>query len=521
MPREDNTTRIRRELLVRLGRLALEGTLADSIDGVPFDMTAEGWETMRCCVHHDRAILRLRSHALLGGDVRGMDDVRKPLSVLAEESQNSRCQDGAELGESGRFPLQVLGEACNACAKSRYVVTDACQACVARPCKVNCPKGAVTVNGRSHIDPDKCVNCGLCEKSCPFHAIVKVPVPCEEVCPTGAISKGEDGIARIDEAKCILCGKCLRACPFGAPIEQTQYLEAASWLREQARPLIALVAPATMAQFPVSSGKFMAGLYRLGFAAVAEVAEAACATAEREAAELRERMHRSEGFLATSCCPSWVLASKALGNVAGHVSHTPSPMAIAAKWARKRYPEARIVFIGPCLAKRAEARGFPGEDGRKLVDAVLSAEEIGALFTAKDIQLQALEEARAVQLAEQGSSLDLCYGRGFAQSGGVAASVQSVLENENSRIEVGSSWTIRTLVIQGLSKQVLALAALWNKQAPDADLVEVMACEGGCIGGPLAIAQAKSAAVFLQRYMSEPLPEAKVASSSEAVEKAV
>ncbi len=83
---------------------------------------------------------------------------------------------------------------------------------------MNCPKDAIRFkkNGQAMIDHDTCVSCGICHKSCPYHAIVYIPVPCEEACPVKAISKDERGIEHIDESKCIYCGKCMNACPFGA-----------------------------------------------------------------------------------------------------------------------------------------------------------------------------------------------------------------------------------------------------------------------------------------------------------------
>ena len=76
---------------------------------------------------------------------------------------------------------------------------------------MNCPKDAIHFkkNGQAEIDHDTCISCGKCHQNCPYHAIVYIPIPCEEVCPVKAISKDEYGVEHIDESKCIYCGKCV------------------------------------------------------------------------------------------------------------------------------------------------------------------------------------------------------------------------------------------------------------------------------------------------------------------------
>ena len=87
---------------------------------------------------------------------------------------------------------------------------------MARPCETNCAKKAITVTDKAFIEQDKCIKCGLCATYCPYGAIHKSVVPCEEPCPVNAIKKDADGREEIDIEKCISCGKCLQSCPFGA-----------------------------------------------------------------------------------------------------------------------------------------------------------------------------------------------------------------------------------------------------------------------------------------------------------------
>ncbi len=277
MAKENNAVKLRRALLAKLARLTQEGRLAEGVDSIPFEMTREGWEVTGCCVHHDRALIRLRLLAMLGFPAEGLSDVERPLSEYAAAASGEPPRGG--------FPLTMVTEACNACAKTRYLVTDACQGCLARPCQTGCPKGAISMlEDRSRIDASKCASCGLCEKACPFHAIVRVPVPCEEACPAGAIRKLDDGTAHIDEEKCILCGRCIGACPFGAPAERSEMARVIARLASGGRAgqgerrAVAIVAPAAMAQFPFPAEKFASSLLALGFS---DVVEAAGGGAER------------------------------------------------------------------------------------------------------------------------------------------------------------------------------------------------------------------------------------------------
>ena len=486
----NNASRLKREVMIRSARLALEGRLAEGADRIPYEMTAEGWETIRCCKHHDRAILRLRTMAVLGADPEGLDDADRPLADCAREAlaRAAAAPEARKEAVAGRRPLALIGEACNACVKTRYLVTEACQGCLARPCKMNCPKGALVVEGgRARIDPAKCVNCGLCMKNCPYTAIVKLPVPCEEACPVGAISKGLDGVERIDHEKCVLCGKCVRECPFGAVVERSELVDVALELKA-GKPAVALVAPAVAVQFPGGLGRLKAALRLLGFAAVMEVARGAETTAEREAEELVERMEKGEGFLATSCCPAWTrTARKHLPALLANVSSTPSPMAFAAELAAREAPGALRVFVGPCAAKRGEAAENP------LVDRVLTAEELGALFVAAGVDVGALEPEDATGAAPGA--------RAFAASGGVAAAVAARLSGADAGAASAGA-APRLLVVNGISKQGLMLMETWAAKPPEADLVEVMACEGGCVGGACVLANPRLAKLELDRMVA-------------------
>jgi [FeFe] hydrogenase (group B1/B3) len=475
----NNSANIKREILVRIAKLELAGNLEKGVHYIPREMAPKDKPPFRCCVYHDREILRMRVLARLGCSVEEYDD-DKPLSEYAEEALKRK---------KPTWPmLTVLHDACNACVRSHYMVTNACQGCFARPCMINCPKKAITVDRHAHIDETKCINCGLCLQNCPYHSIIKIPVPCEEACPVGAITKDETGHERIDYDKCIFCGRCMSECPFGAMMDKSQLVDVIQRLMKKKQKVVALYAPAIAAQFKAKPGQLEAALLASGFDDVLEVAIGADICADKEAAEFEERMHRGDKMMTTSCCSAYVRAVQIhVPALKPCVSETRSPMHYTAAIAKKENPKCITVFIGPCLAKRRE--GFDD----KLVDYVLSIEEIGALFIAKNIDVASYEPT-------PGKTIPTATGRGFAKTGGVAQAVKVRLHDKS---------ILKEGVINGLNKagmKTLSMYGMINeekmqKPADCPNLIEVMACEGGCIGGPLVITNPKIANTLLTEYV--------------------
>ena len=472
----NGASQIKREILVRIARLQLEGMLAEGIHAIPREMAPRNSEPFRCCIYHDREILRMRVIARLGHSVEEYDD-EKPLTEYVREAL-ARDRPSEPM-------LTVLDDACNACVRAHYLVTNACQACVARPCMMNCPKKCIDITGgRAKIDESACVSCGLCQQNCPYHAIIRVPVPCEDACPVGAIGKDENGKERIDYGKCIFCGACMRECPFGAMMDKGQLVDGIRNIQE-GKKVVALYAPAIAAQFRAVPGQLEGAFLKAGFTGTFEVAVGADITADREAEEFEERMDRGDVLMTTSCCSAYVRAVRLhVPELNPCVSETRSPMHYTAELAKRADPSSVTVFIGPCLAKRKEGLDDP------LVDYVLSAEEIGALFVAKGIDIG---ECDAVACACQPTAT----GRNFAQSGGVAEAV---------RVRLAHPEKLRFAVINGLDRAGMKQLALYGKAASagtlaDANLVEVMACPGGCIAGPSVITNPKVASIQLKKYV--------------------
>lgn len=468
----NNATLIRRELIIRLAKKYFQQQL-DQTDRIPVEMFPRKETPVRCCIHKDRAVVRYRLMALMGHRIEEETDELKPLAAYAAEAQQ---RDGVE-GPS----LTVVDEACSSCVKNNYFVTNACQGCVARPCIMNCPKNAISmVDGHAKIDSKKCVNCGLCMKECPYHAIIYMPVPCEEACPVGAISKDEFGKEKIDFDKCTFCGKCLRECPFGAIMERSQIIDILKQLTSS-KKTVAMIAPAIVGQFSASLGKIIGALKQLGFDEVVEVAYGADLTAQAETVEWQERMEKGEPFMTTSCCPAYTeTVRKHIPELKPFVSETPSPMQLTAEWVKKETPEKTTVFVGPCVAKRNEALQT------STVDYVMSIEELGALFIASDIDVQESNEEPATKIGAEN-------GRGFPVSGGVTAAIAN-------SIPAGTEF--KPVMIDGLDKKTLRELKRLPK-ACSGNFVECMACEGGCMSGPGVISNPKLARRSLQKLLTK------------------
>ena len=447
----------KRELLIRIVKLLKEDNLVDGIKYVPVEMRPKNKKSIHCCVHKDRYILKHKIISILGFEITDEEIDLIPLSDFAKKSlENKNVKENI---------LSVVHEACSACMSSQYFVTNMCRGCEGRPCMMNCPKNAISFKGgKATISQEDCVSCGLCQKVCPYRAIVYTPVPCEDACPVKAITKQEDGTEEIDKDKCIYCGKCMQACPYGAIMERCKVIDIHKSLTDPNKKTIAIPAPALYGQFNTTPGKILSAIKKIGFDEVLEVAQGAEETSRHESEELIERMEEGKPFMTTSCCPAYVgWVDKHAQSLKPYVSETHSPMVYAARQAKQMYPDANVVFIGPCLAKRYEAE-FVDE-----VDYIMSFEELGAFLVAHNISVEDCEE---MELNAQVTT----FSRGYAQAGGVRNAIVNA---------VGDKYT--TLSIEGLDKQNQRLLKGMEKK-PEAQFVEVMACEGGCINGPCSLA---------------------------------
>lgn len=321
----------------------------------------------------------------------------------------------------------------------------------------------------------------MCISACPYNAIVKVAVPCEDNCPVDAIEKNEDGTAKIDFDKCISCGRCVSKCPFGAVHEKSQLIEVLKLLKNK-EEISLMFAPAIAAHFPGTVGQLKSAIKKIGFTNVYEVAQGADVTIKNEAEEFAERMAEGQEFMTTSCCAGYnEFIKKHLPEIKPFESTTKTPLYYTAEIAKKEHPKAKTVFVSPCVAKKREVQENPN------VDYVLNIEELGAMFVALRIEIMNCED-------EQSTVEPSKQGRNFPITGGVAEAVKFYADCE-----------VCPAVINGLNKDSIRQLKKYakNGKCEDGNLVEVMCCEGGCIRGNSAITDERTSKKLLNEVLEK------------------
>lgn len=427
------------KVLREVAREAWNDTLLDNLLSIPEKIVPGNTPTMRCCVYKERAILSERVKIAMGGD---------------KENPNV---------------IEVIEIACDECPMCGYEVTDSCRGCLAHRCEDVCKRGALSFdqNHVAHIDKSKCVNCGACAKVCPFTAIINRKRPCQNACKVKAISMNENKAAKIDNDKCIACGACVYQCPFGAITDKSYILDVVNMLKESENnkkyKLFAVVAPAISSQFKYAKlGQVIRGLKELGFYTVIEAALGADMVASAESKELAEK-----GFLTSSCCPAFVdYVHKTFPDLVPYISHNLSPMATISKYIKEHEGPCKVVFIGPCTAKKAEVLK---DEVKPYVDSCMTFEELQALFDSRDLDITTLDE----DVLDNASY----YGRIFARSGGLSDAVkQGLIENGIEDFE------LKPVPCDGIEACRMALLKK-SKNILGGNFIEGMACLGGCIGG--------------------------------------
>lgn len=447
------------KVLREVARQAWQGTLTENLLDIPKTIIPGNTPTMRCCIYKERAIIEERVKVAMGGD------------------------------KSNSNVIEVIEIACDECPIGGCEVTNACRGCLAHRCEDACRFGAISFDDQhvAHIDKTKCKNCGACSKVCPYTAIVSRKRPCENACKIKAIEMNENKTAGIDNSKCIACGACVYQCPFGAIMDKSFILDVIDILKKSENntqyKVFAVVAPAISSQFTYAKlGQVITGLKELGFHTVVEAALGADMVANEESKELAEK-----GFLTSSCCPAFVsYIEKSFPEMKPFVSHNLSPMATIAKYIKEHEAPCKVVFIGPCTAKKAEAQR---EEVKPYVDAVMTFEELQALFDSKDMDITALPE----NLLDNASY----FGRIFARSGGLSDAVRESLK-ENG-IE---DFELKPCACDGIEACRIALLKK-SKNLLTENFIEGMACTGGCIGGAGCLTHGEKNKADVDRYGKE------------------
>lgn len=445
------------KVLREVARYAFEDKLLDAYTEIP-KLIVKDKPTMRCCIYKERAIVGERIKLAMGGD---------------KENPNV---------------IEVIDIACDECPMSGYSVSNACRGCLAHRCEDVCRRGAITFDEhqKAHIDKSKCVECGQCAKVCPYSAIVNEKRPCEKACKIKAISMGEDGAASIDNENCISCGACVYTCPFGAIVDKSFILDVVDLIKKsndnQEYKLYAVVAPSISSQFSYAKlGQVISGIKKLGFFTVVEAALGADMVAYAESKELAEK-----GFLTSSCCPAFVdYIEKQFPQLRDKVSHNLSPAATIAQYIKETTPGAKVVFIGPCTAKKME---FQKEKVRPYIDSVITFEELQALFDSRDMDINTLEE----DVLDNASY----YGRIFARSGGLSDAVTQALKEQNIEFD------LKAVPCDGIEACRTALLKA-SKNVLPGNFIEGMACVGGCIGGAGCLTHGEKNKADVDKYGME------------------
>ena len=460
---ETNVSRIRRRIFKEIAKLSYEGEDYLKLNDLPYEIIKGEKAEFRNSVFLERAIVEQRLRLAMGLSLKD-GDTFEPTSKDIEK---------AIVGEKYyELPLvNIIKSACNACEEKKYFVTNACQGCLKRPCQEVCPKKAIKFDdsNKSVIDQQKCIKCGRCQSVCPYNAIVKKERPCAKACGVDAISSDELNRAEIDTNKCVSCGSCMVACPFGAIADKSQIFQLIYAMKKGAK-VVACVAPAFVGQFgqDVVPAQVKTALKKLGFCDVVEVAIGADLCSYGEAKEFLEKVPEKQPFMATSCCPAWsVMAKKNFSELAPYISMELTPMAFTGRLIKNKDKNVKVAFIGPCTAKKLEAFR---KSVRSDVDFVLTFEEVMGMFTAKEIDFSNLIPDEEF-LKTSGD------GRKFAVSNGVALAVANCLKEFDKDKEVLFDSA------QGLKncKSMLLMAKAGKRNGY---LLEGMACEGGCVGGP-------------------------------------
>ena len=446
------------KVLREVARLAWKDTLLEHVMDIPKTIVSGNEPTMRCCVYKERAILGERVKIAMGGD------------------------------KSNPNVIEVIEIACDECPVGGYEVTNACRGCLAHRCEDVCKFGAISFdyNHVAHIDKSKCKECGACAKVCPYTAIVSRKRPCQNACKVKAISMNEQKAATIDNHKCIQCGACVYQCPFGAIMDKSYILNVIDLIKKSQNnekyKVYAMVAPSISSQFTYAKlGQVISGLKEIGFFTVVEAALGADMVAQSESRELAEK-----GLLTSSCCPAFVAYVKsAFPDLVKYVSHNLSPMATLAKYIKDKTPDTKIVFIGPCTAKKAEAQL---DEVKPYIDAVMTFEELQALYDSKDIDITTLDE----DVLDNASY----FGRIFARSGGLSDAVAQGLKEQNLDFD------LKAVPCDGIEACRTALLKL-NKGILDGNFIEGMACIGGCIGGAGCLTHGEKNKAEVDKYGRE------------------
>ncbi|AOR22523.1 4Fe-4S dicluster domain-containing protein [Clostridium taeniosporum] len=449
---ENQLIKLKHDVLSNIVRLAKENKInKENLEKIPYEMLPGDEPKYRESIIHEREVLleRLKLAAGFIPNGKGTDD----LINIEDEEQI----------------LYVIKNACDMCPTKKFEVTDACRNCIAHKCQSVCKFGAISyVDGKAYIDPDKCKECGMCKKACPYDAIAEDMRPCKKSCPTGALDINSDKKAMIKQEKCVNCGACMAACPFGALEDKSLLVKVVKELTSNSN-IYAVVAPAITGQLnsKTTYGQVKNAMRELGFTDMIEAACGADAVTVHESNEFVERMENGDSYMTNSCCPGFLsYIEKIMPDQVDRISGTVSPMVATGRFIKANDKNAKVVFIGPCTAKKSEILRDSIKDA---VDYALTFEELLALFEGFDIDPSNFDDI----VVDEAS----VFGRGFGAGGGLTAAIENYVKDKGIECE------FKPVKVSGGAeiKKTMMMAKMGRLQG---NFIEGMMCEGGCINGP-------------------------------------
>lgn len=454
---ESQVQLIKYDILKEVATLAIKGTLDKEYRTIHKKIVKGPKAITRCCIYKEREIVKKRVKLAMGG---------------SKKNKNI---------------IEVISSACDACPVNRFTVTESCRGCLAHKCSEVCPVGAIYhVEHRAYIDNTKCIECGKCKNTCPYNAISDVMRPCRRACGANALSIDENKKAVIDNDKCIQCGACIYKCPFGAIMDKSFIVDVIKLLKkskEENVNVYAVVAPAIASQFKnIGIGKVFNSIKKLGFDYVVEAALGADIIALHEGKEFVHSIDEN-GLMTSSCCPAFVsYINKNYPNIVDKISDSVSPMIAMSRIIKNEDSKAKVVFIGPCTAKKME---IMQKDIKGSTDYVLTFEELEAVLDAANIDVNESEE----NIVEDASF----YGRIFAKTGGLVEAVKQVIKEAKLEVE------FNPIVCDGIKECDKALK-MANINKLNANFIEGMACSGGCIGGAGVLNRTAKDKIEVEKY---------------------
>jgi len=317
---------------------------------------------------------------------------------------------------------------------------------------------------------------------------------CYDSCKYEAhIYRRKEGPEIIDN-QCFSCGNCVAKCSFGAIAEKLEFIPLTNLLKDKDTTVFAAVAPSIAGQFGehITLGQLRTAFRLLGFKDMIEVALFADILTIKEAFEFDALVKSKNDFFLTSCCcPVWInFTERQHPKLFSHMSPTVSPMIASGRVLKALYPQAKVVFISPCLAKKAEAKD-PRLEGA--IDFVVTFRELDDIFKTLEINLADLPGDEKDQAS--------FAGRVYARTGGVSFSVKTVV----NRIAPRRLIKFKARRIDGVKECKAILEDLAQGKDIDANFIEGMGCEGGCVGGPRTLINVDKATHFVNEFGEDSL----------------